>query len=67
MKELTRPQTERVTGAMNLNGLRESNNTVNIAGKNRGSWIDAANVCWRPGTPSLIMYPGGFYIPAFRF
>jgi len=67
MKDLEKKQTELVTGAMNLNGLRESMNTINLNGVNQGSWIDAANVCWKPGTPSIIMFPGGYYIPGLRF
>lgn len=45
MKDLEKKQTELVTGAMNLNGLRESMNTINLNGVNQGSWINAANVC----------------------
>lgn len=67
MKDLEKKQTELVTGAMNLNGLRESMNTINLNGVSQGSWIDAANVCWKPGTPSIIMFPGGYSTPKLRF
>lgn len=67
MKDLERKETERVTGAMNLNGLRESMNAINLNGVNQGTWIDAANVCRKPGTPSIIMFPGGNYITGLRF
>ncbi|MBA5703810.1 UNVERIFIED_ORG: hypothetical protein C7429_10654 [Pantoea allii] len=67
MKDLERKETERVTGAMNLSGLRESMNTINLNRVNQGTLIDAANVCWKPGTPSIIMFPGGYYITGLRF
>ncbi|WP_153070552.1 hypothetical protein [Pantoea agglomerans] len=49
MKDLEKKQTELVTGAMNLNGLRESMNTINLNGVDKGSWIDAA-----AGSPSCM-------------
>ena len=46
---------------MNLNGLRPSSNIFDGRGKNMGGWIDANNICWKPGTPTAIMFPSGNY------
>lgn len=67
MELLEKKETECVSGAMNLNGFRESTNIIDLRGKDMGSWIDAANTCWKPGTSSNIMYPGEFFIPNIRF
>jgi len=67
MEILNTQSIQQVSGGMNWQGGRESTNVIDIRGKDMGSWIDAANSCWKPGTPSIIMYPGGVYIPNFRF
>lgn len=67
MKLLTERDLKHISGAMNLEGLRGSSNIVDLRGVDMGSWIDAANMCWKPGTSSIIMFPGGFYIPNLRF
>jgi len=67
MEILNSEELKEVSGAMNLQGFPQSNNVIDLQGTNMVSWIDAANTCWMPGTSSIIMYPGGFYIPNFRF
>lgn len=56
-----------ISGGIKWQGYRASINVIDLRGKNMGSWIDAANTCWKPRTPSAIMYPSGIYIPNFRF
>lgn len=36
-----------------------STNVIDLRGKDMGTYIDANGACWAPGTPSIIMYPGG--------
>ncbi|MEW5288944.1 hypothetical protein ABW286_07080 [Erwinia papayae] len=67
MKESGKRKLYRISGAMNLDGLRESLNVTDFRGTDMGSWIDAANACWMSGTSSGVMYPGGVYIPDFSF
>ncbi|HHE2836396.1 TPA: hypothetical protein ACO4ER_004467, partial [Escherichia coli] len=48
-----------IQGASLLNGLPSSTNVIDLRGKDMGTYIDANGACWAPGTPSIIMYPGG--------
>lgn len=61
MKKLNEAELKKIAGAMNLNGLRPSSNIFDGRGKNMGGWIDANNICWKPGTPTAIMFPSGNY------
>ncbi|MFG6078768.1 hypothetical protein [Erwinia sp. OPT-41] len=48
-----------VSGGMNIDGLRESSNVIDLRGVDMGAWIDANGACWLPGTTSDIMFPSG--------
>jgi hypothetical protein len=59
MRELTDSELLIVTGGLNLNAGRTSDNVIDLRGRDMGGWIDASNMCWAPGTPSSVMYPRG--------
>ncbi|MHC9006838.1 hypothetical protein ACYX33_04325 [Escherichia coli] len=59
MREISDHMLDFVKGGMNLNGLPSSTNVIDLRGKDMGTYIDANGACWAPGTPSIIMYPGG--------
>lgn len=46
-----------VSGGLNLEGMRESDNVIDLRGKDMGDYIDANGKCWAPGTSSAVMYP----------
>lgn len=66
MKMLHPTVIEKVSGGMRWQGWNGSKNVIDLRGKDMGSWIDAANNCWKPGTPSITMHPNGIYIHPFR-
>lgn len=59
MRNLTKNELLIVTGGLNLSAGRASDNVIDLRGRDMGDWIDANNMCWAPGTPSSVMYPGG--------
>lgn len=59
MKELNDVMLSIVSGGMNLDGMRESQNVQDLRGNDKGNYIDANGVCWAPGTPSIVMFPDG--------
>ncbi|SPX35353.1 Uncharacterised protein [Escherichia coli] len=59
MREISDHMLDFVKRGMNLNGLPSSTNVIDLRGKDMGTYIDANGACWAPGTPSIIMYPGG--------
>jgi|AGFT01.1.fsa_nt_gi hypothetical protein len=44
MEVLKEIDLKRISGAMNLAGMKGSSNVVDLRGKNMGSWVDAANM-----------------------
>lgn len=61
MRKLSVFEIKKASGGMNLNGLRPSNNIFDGRGKDMGGWLDANNICWKPNTPTWIMFPQGNY------
>ena len=58
MKEMCVDDLDLVAGGLNLSGNRISENVIDLRGIDMGPFgIDANGVCWRPGTPSITMYP----------
>lgn len=46
-----------ISGGMNLDGYRPSDNAVNLSGTNMGYYIDANNKCWSINSTTLDMFP----------
>lgn len=67
MKKLNSNEIHQTSGGMKWQGYRESTNIIDLRGQDMGSWIDAANSCWKPGTSSSIMFPAGVFVPNFKF
>lgn len=67
MDVLSKNIMEKVSGAMKWQGLPLSRNVFDARGVTMQYWIDAANMCWKPGTSSKYIYPAGAKLPNFRF
>lgn len=57
MKCISIEKTALISGGLNLDGMRESTNVIDLRGTDMGDYIDANNICWPPGTSSEVMYP----------
>lgn len=67
MKKIDLYNFRKIAGGMKWEGGRESNNVIDLRGKDKGGWIDANSSCWKNGTSSSSMYPGGVYRPNVKF